>query len=91
MSADAGCCVDLSGSPCGIDCTCICDRNYGKPVFSSLSGVDDCSSGTPVCGFMAWESTSEPQRETVLKNRRWFAILDWIKNERKTQKKPVWV
>ena len=44
-----------------------------------LSCADDHSADTHLCGALAGEGSAKSQKESVLKNKGWFAILDWMK------------
>ena len=47
--------------------------------FYAESCADDYSTDTHLCGALAGKGSAKSQKESVLKNKGWFAILDWMK------------
>lgn len=55
------------------------DRRDGQQIFYAESCADDYSTDTHLCGALAGKGSAKSQKESVLKNKGWFAILDWMK------------
>mgnify|MGYP007059352357 CR=1 FL=1 len=55
------------------------DRRDGQQIFYAESCADDHSADTHLCGALAGKGSAKSQKESVLKNKGWFAILDWMK------------
>ena len=54
-------------------------RRDGQQIFYAESGAGDYSTDTHLCGALAGKGSAKSQKESVLKNKGWFAILDWMK------------
>ena len=52
------------------------DRRDRQQIFYAESCPDDYSSDTNLCGTLAWKGPAKSQKESVLKNKVWFAILN---------------
>lgn len=61
------------------DCIGDRDRRDRQQIFYAESCADDHSADTHLCGALAGEGSAKSQKESVLKNKGWFAILDWMK------------